>query len=275
MVELNHVFLEDKLKEPNALIAEAETMRSKTEAALSEVAVRLDDHEFRVGGAVDLQHSIANLNAEIATVDRFLEEHVEQLAQSNSQEDKKKRAHANTISSMKRLWLGPHKAAMEKECADAKRELQGSQLLLLRLERQIAQKEQCLRVLQPIVKQHLATARTLQIADTVTIDSLIQELERKRKQQTRQATAHETALEEILVQNGETERMIELRNRELNQLSLLLQNEVVGLKKKIAQARLDASQKEFELVSQINTLSAKLKVLAAPRKPGDRTARNA
>jgi hypothetical protein len=55
---------------------------------------------------------------------------------------------------------------------------------------------------------------------------------------------------------------------------LLLQNEVAGLKKKIAQARLDASQKEFELVSQINALSAKLKAQSAPRKPGDRTARN-
>jgi hypothetical protein len=274
-LRMNHIFLQDKLKELDALIAEAETIKSKTEAALSEVAVRLGDHEFRAGGVVDLQNSIANLNAEIAAVERFLEEHVERLTQNNSQEDKEKRAHEDTISFMKRLYgWGPYKAAIEKECAGAKRDLQASQLQLLRLEGQITQKEQRLRVLQPIAKQHLATARNLQISDTVTIDSLIQELEKKRKQQARRASAHETALEEILLQNSETERMIELRNRELSQLSLVLQNEVAGLKKKIVQARLDTSQKEFELVSQINTLSAKLKALAAPRKPADRMARS-
>jgi hypothetical protein len=263
--------LQDRLKELDALIAEAETMRSKTEAALSTAGVKLDDHEFREGGVVDLQNSVANLSAEIAAVERFLEEDFERLAQNNSQDDKEKRAHADTISSMKRLYgWAPQKAVMEKEYADAMRDLQANQLLLLRVERQIAQKEQRFRVLQPIAKQHLETAKRLQISDNVTIDSLIQELERKKKRQTRRTSANETALEDILTQNGETERIIELKNREFNQLSLLLQNEVAGLKKKIAQARLDASQREFELVSQISALSAKLKAQAAPRKPGGR-----
>jgi hypothetical protein len=274
-LRMNNVFFQDRLKELDPLIAEAETMRSKTEVAVSTAKRRLDDHEFRGGGIVDLQNSIASLNTEIAVVERFLEEHFERLAQNNSQDDKEQRAHADTISSMKRLYdWGPQKAAMEKECTDAKHKLQTNQVELVRLERQIAQKEQRFKVLEPIAKQRLESARTVQIPDNVTIDSLIQELERKKKQQTRRTSANETALEEILMQNGETERIIELKNREFTQLSLLLQNEVAGLKKKIAQARLDASQKEFELVSQINALSAKLKAQSAPRKPGDRTARN-
>jgi hypothetical protein len=260
-LRLTNAHLEGRVKEWDAYIREAETAKSGMEHALSHTTLVLDNHEFRGGGIVDLENSIANVNAEIQAIEKDLEQQLTRLAQDNATYAEEQEAFATELASVHSLYdWRPQKVARERMLAQAKAELQRASAELTKCDRDALVKERRLKVLQPLEKKHAKAAAGKSLDGAGSIDDLIVQLERAGKREAEKTAALDASLERILAQNADMERAIEARKRELHQISQLLQTDVAALKKKIAQARIDASIKEADLVRAIATLSAKCQI---------------
>jgi hypothetical protein len=62
---MENAYLQNRLKEWDIYIKEAETGKARVEAALAAATVALDSHNVRGGGLVDLEHSVASIRSEI------------------------------------------------------------------------------------------------------------------------------------------------------------------------------------------------------------------
>jgi hypothetical protein len=256
--KLQRGFAEQELKNLEILIKEAESIHTKTENTLSTVLIRTADHQYQGGGIVDLENSITNITAEIESIEAELQENLMNLAKQNGAESHEQQMRQAELQATQKLYgWSDQKRQIEQQLGEIKRNIATNKQQVENVDRLILLKEKRLKTLQTLTAKHLGKVDSVEIAEGETIDVLISRLDRVAKSSQSQSKRNEISHESLVIQNNEAARVLDVRLREIQQVTALANRDIVTLKKEIATARSEASDREAALVKSLRALRVK------------------
>lgn len=243
----------ETLKATDLSVREVEARKNRVENRLVEVISKLGKSTNEPGGIVDLTNAIKNVKTEIEGVESQIEEMIDKICKSRDLDEKQIQEHQEHVDHLTSLYgFSGTKAEYQEEINKAKQQVAENSRELCIIEEQIKAKERRLHVLKSLKRTSMNA--NVEVPDECSADDLIAELKDLRSRCSEADEEVITEHNQIAMKNIELQERIERGRRSLEIMLTRFQTERDELAQKIQRARLEATQKEQEMLQSLNEL---------------------